>query len=178
MRTILQKFKVLALPLASLCLFLCILFHSGYRFNVTHSMPRGVYRITTGSIIRPGQIVSFCLDDETYNAIARDRGYISPGNCPSGIQPLLKKVAGLAGDEVGFDTTGLITINGQPLPNTMKAVTDSAGRPAPVSRLAAGVIPLNSALVISHQHANGFDSRYFGLVPISSVHLVEPVFIF
>lgn len=131
----------------------------------------------TGGLVQRGRLVSFCLEDAEYVSLARERGYLAVGSCPSGLRPLLKVISGLPGDAVEF-AEGLITVNGQSLAGTAVVGMDSKGRPAPPSRLASGVIASGRALVLSQHHSGSFDSRYFGLVPLETLRLVEPVLVF
>lgn len=52
---------------------------------------------------------------------------------------------------------------------------DSQGRPLPPSLLHDGVIPAGQALVLT-AHPGGFDSRYFGLVPLAGLTTYTPFF--
>ena len=89
-----------------LALTLALLFGAGLRFNPTPSLPKGIYRIVSGApapkdFVR-GELVSFCLEGE-FAELALERGYLEPGSCPSGLRPLLKRLAGLPGDVVPSD---------------------------------------------------------------------------
>lgn len=134
---------------------------AGFRVNVTHSLPLGLYRLSPGAPGK-GDYVSFCLEGE-YAELAREREYVRPGSCPSGLRPLLKQVAGLPGDMVQVAALCPLAV-------------DSMNRPI-ASALRDGSIPPGMALVLA-SHAGSFDSRYFGLVPLASLQRVEPVFIF
>lgn len=142
--------------------------------NVTPSLPYGIYRFTAGPIA-PECLASFCLKSE-FTTLARERGYLAVGSCPSGLRPLLKQVAGLPGDVIGFQD-GLIVLNDQILANTAMAVSDSQGRPLPASPLKTGVIPQGQALMLA-QRSDSFDSRYFGLVPLDDLQWVKPILTF
>ena len=142
--------------------------------NVTPSLPYGIYRITARPIAPEG-LASFCLASEFSN-LARERGYLAVGSCPSGLRPLLKEVAGLPGDVIGFQD-GLITLNGHVLANTARAVSDSHGRPMPASPLRVGVIPQGQTLMLALR-SDSFDSRYFGLVPMDDLQWVKPILTF
>jgi conjugative transfer signal peptidase TraF len=76
-----------------------VFWHLGYRVNLTPSLPVGLYRFVKGPLQR-GQIVAFCLDDPAFVQLARERDYLAAGSCPSGLRPLLKEIAGLAGDNI------------------------------------------------------------------------------
>ena len=143
-----------------LALVLALAFGAGLRINPTPSLPKGIYRILPGSP-QKGDLVSFCLDGD-YAALARERGYLEAGSCPSGLRPLLKRLEGLPGDVVPSD-----------LPFQ---TLDSHGRPMP-SVLQSGLIPPGMALVLA-DHPGSFDSRYFGLVPLEELQRVEPIFLF
>ena len=150
-----------------LCLLLTgLLTHaSGLRINPTPSLPKGIYRLAPEhkpADLAKGDLVSFCLRGE-FADMSKERGYLLAGSCESGLRPLLKRLAGLPGDQI--DAAALII-------RTM----DSQGRPMP-SVLRSGVIPTGMALVLA-DHEGSFDSRYFGLVPLESLQRVEPVFVF
>jgi conjugative transfer signal peptidase TraF len=145
----------------------------GYRVNLTPSMPVGVYQISHDPVER-NHLAAFCLEDMEFTPLARR--YLGTGSCLSGLRPLLKEVAGLPGDMIGF-RDGLITLNGHVIAGTALLKTDSMGRPAPVSRLTPGIIPPGKALMLSH-YPGSFDGRYFGLVPLASLDPVQAILTF
>lgn len=134
---------------------------AGLRFNPTPSLPKGIYRIVPGAPER-NDLVSFCLEGE-FAELALERGYLEPGSCPSGLRPLLKRLAGLPGDFVDFAMFPIRSV-------------DSHGRSMSPA-LVPGVIPSGMALVLA-DHPGSFDSRYFGFVPLESLQRVEPIFVF
>lgn len=144
-----------------LALGLVLVFSAGFRFNPTPSLPKGVYRLAPGAPEK-GDLVSFCLESE-FAELALERGYLESGSCPSGLRPLLKRLAGLPGDFVDPSALSIRSV-------------DSQGRPMP-SVLAFSIIPPGMALVLA-DHPGSFDSRYFGFVPLESLQRVEPIFVF
>ena len=144
-----------------LAMLLALAFAAGLRVNPTPSLPKGLYRIVSGTPAR-GDLVSFCLEGEFVD-LARKRGYLEAGSGPSGLQPLLKRLEGLPGDFV--DSASLVL-----------RLFDRQGRPMPSVPL-SGVIPHDMALVLA-DHPGSFDSRYFGFVSLDSLQRVEPVFLF
>jgi conjugative transfer signal peptidase TraF len=146
---------VLGLSLSLLCLWL-----AGYRFNATPSLPVGLYRLSADAP-RKGDYAAFCLEGE-FAELARERGYLQAGSCPSGLRPLLKRVAGLPGDLIPGDLA--------------VRPADSLGRAMP-SVLPEGVVPPGMALLLA-EHPGSFDSRYFGPVPLASLRKTEPVLLF
>ena len=160
-----------------LCLVgsLFLLFEQGFRFNLTASIPRGLYRVVEVQAVERGDLVSFCLA-ESASRLALERGYLRCGSCPDGSQPLLKIVAGLPGDAVDTCPEGVL-VNGRLQPCSSPRALDSHQRPMP-SDLVPGRIPEGKALVLSDRHSGGFDGRYFGLVSMAALHKVQPVRIF
>lgn len=144
-----------------LALALALFFGAGLRFNPTPSLPKGVYRIVPGAPEK-NDFVSFCLEGE-FAELALERGYLEPGSCPSGLRPLLKRLAGLPGDPVDPYSLPICAV-------------DSHGR-SMTPALAPGVVPSGMALVLA-DHPGSFDSRYFGFVPLDSLQRVKPVFLF
>ncbi len=147
--------------------------------NLTDSQPKGIYTLKpSDEPIRRGILVTFCLEpDNPFAALAKERGYVGGGSCPSGMKPLLKRLAGLPGDEMEIAPDGLI-LNGNFLHLSFRPPCDSLGREMPPSLLQSGKIPDGQALVLSQEHGNSFDSRHFGLVPLDSLTPVEPVLTF
>lgn len=144
-----------------LAMLLVLVFAAGLRVNPTPSLPKGIYRIPQGAPGK-GDLVTFCLDGE-YADLAKERGYLEAGSCPSGLRPLLKRLAGLPSDHIESGSLAVRTV-------------DSQGRPMPSIPL-PGVVPPGLAMVLA-DHPGSFDSRYFGLVPLDSLQRVEPIFLF
>lgn len=137
---------------------------SGLRINPTPSLPKGVYRLApehSSTDLAKGELVSFCLRGE-FAELAKERGYLQAGSCDNGLRPLLKRLAGLPGDQIDVSALAIRSM-------------DSQGQPMP-SILHSGVIPTGMALVLA-DHEGSFDSRYFGLVPLEALQRVEPVMV-
>jgi conjugative transfer signal peptidase TraF len=150
----------------------------GLGTNLSRSMPIGLYRAAAGPPSK-GDIVTFCLDESNvFSRLAVERGYLGPGGCPSGLQPLLKRLVGLPGDVLDAPGHGALRVNGSPLPGAGRPALDSAGRPLPESLLPWGPIPPGQALVLSDDSPMGLDGRHFGLVPLASLTRVEPIMTF
>lgn len=166
-----------ALSLAAIAILVGLFFGvGGLRVNLTSSLPMGIYRLTEATPQR-GDLVTFCLiPDNPFCGMSKERGYLLSGPCPSGLQPLLKRLAGLPGDHLTVTPAGLV-LNGNLLSGTGRPERDSQGRMVPPSLLASGPIPAGSALVLSQKHPGSFDGRHFGLVPFDSLQAVEPVWI-
>jgi conjugative transfer signal peptidase TraF len=146
---------------------------AGFRLNVTPSLPKGLYRLTTAPI-RIGTPVFFCLESPDFIRLAAERGYAGSGACPGALRPLGKEVYGLPGDRIDFNQ-GQIKVNGRILVGSAAKSEDRQGRTMPASRLQPGLIPAGYALVLSLHHSGSFDSRYFGLVSLAALRPVKPV---
>jgi conjugative transfer signal peptidase TraF len=123
-------------------------------------------------------VVVLCLPPGPGTRLALRRGYIGPGVCPGGTEPLLKPVAAIAGDVVRVTAAGIV-VNGMPVPNTAALARDSAGRP--LQPVAIGTYPVQPGEVwlLSSLAANSFDSRYLGPVPVAGIRgLARPVWVF
>ena len=147
--------------LAACCAALALLLSwcAGLRVNLTPSLPIGIYALCPDTPGK-GDAAAFCLEGE-FAEMARERGYLLAGSCPSGLRPLLKRVAGLPGDVIPYD------LSVRP--------ADSLGRALPSVPL-QGVVPPGMALVLA-DHPGSFDSRYFGLVPLDALQRVKPLFL-
>jgi conjugative transfer signal peptidase TraF len=149
---------------------------ASYRINTTHSLPVGIYR-TVPEAPKRGDLASFCLSPENeYRKLAEERNYLGSSSlCPSGQKPLLKKLAGAAGDIIILHPDG-IQVNSERHALTIRT-HDSSGRPLP-HKLRDGIIPTGKALILSTYNPNSFDGRYFGLVDASTLHKVIPILTF
>ena len=127
-------------------------------WNASASLPTGLYRITAAPVLERGERVVIDPPPRLRRFLAR-RGYL-----PAGV-PLIKDIAGLAGDRVcrrGRD----ITIDGVEIARALGA--DRRGRTLPVWHgchlLAAGEI-----FLLNRRVRDSFDGRYFGILTRSEI---------
>ena len=149
-----------ALTFCYAAFILFLFWNAGLRINLTPSLPQGFYVLCPGTPGK-GDYVAFCLEGD-FADLARERGYLQSGSCPSGLRPLLKRVAGLPGEAI----PGNLSIR----------LVDSLGRAMP-SVLPEGIISPGMALLLA-DHPGSFDSRYFGLVPLDVLQRAKPIFLF
>lgn len=135
-----------------------------FGFNTTSSMEKGFYYQTLDQdTLNYGDIISFRLSEETAEKVHAER-YVSPH------QKLLKFVAGLPGDKVDIIENQIcVTPKGKSVACVWGAIKekDKDGNDT-VCLLKPGIIPQNKVLAMT-AHRGSFDSRYFGLVDISTV---------
>jgi len=121
-------------------------------WNASASAPIGLYAVTPGASIEPGDMV-IARVPEPYRMLAAKRHYI-PANVP-----LVKHVAAAAGDEV-CALGPQIFDNGKWLAD--RRIADAAGRPMPWW---SGCVRLRGRQVflIMPGSPASFDGRYFGV---------------
>lgn len=136
---------------------------AGLRINATESLPRGLWLVVGDpGAVRIGDVVTFCPPLVPALAEARERGYVGQGNCPGGLEPMMKPLVALSGDTVAVSASG-VTVNGQVLAHSAPLSRDGAGRPLP--QAVGGTVAEGQVWALSSHNARSFDSRYFGPIP-------------
>jgi conjugative transfer signal peptidase TraF len=142
---------------------------AGLRLNSTPSMPRGLWRVVGNDApLYRGEIVTLCPPDTEPIRQGAERGYIPPGSCPSGYEPLVKPIAATAGDTVAVTSAGVV-VNGEPVRGTAQLAHDSAGRPLHAFPAGSYRVAQGDVWLLSGHDVRSFDSRYFGPVPAANV---------
>nr|WP_231708491.1 S26 family signal peptidase [Sphingomonas populi] len=121
-------------------------------WNASASAPVGLYAVTPGTPVDPGDMV-IARVPERWRRMAAQRRYI-PANVP-----LVKRVAAVAGDEVcalGHE----IFVNGKWLAE--RRASDASGRPMPAWNGCVRLRGRQLFLLMAHSPAS-FDGRYFGV---------------
>lgn len=145
----------------------------GWRINVTHSIPLGLYALTEQAVSK-GRYVIFCPPDTAIFQEAKRRGYLPAGFCPGGYRPVMKKVMATGGDNVAVTPSG-VYVNGQLLPFSQPQLADSAGRALTKSELSGNLLKPDELLLMTDGLATSFDSRYFGLIKTDRVSVIKPL---
>jgi conjugative transfer signal peptidase TraF len=145
----------------------------GLRFNLTSSLPIGLYRATNDApTLERGAIVLYCLPPSIAR-FAHDRGYVPKGGrCAEGLVPVGKIAAALPGDTVGVTADG-ITVNGRPQLHSRSLKADMMGRQLP--RLVGGSYVVRRGYIWLLAPADrSFDSRYWG--PLRAENVLTRVY--
>ena len=167
--------KWAAVALTVIFVLLATSYLLGIRFNTSRSVPHGFYRIVDKPIARQAY-VRFCPPDTVPFRLARTRGYIEAGSCPSGARGLIKTVVGMPGDHYRFSDAGLI-LNGHLQTNTRPLLEDGAGRSLPVNR-SSGMLQAGQYILMGNNVPNSYDARYYGIINEQDVTAVlEPVWL-
>jgi conjugative transfer signal peptidase TraF len=158
----------------AMCALLGLAGLAGARFNMTASLPKGLYWVSGDAIAR-GTYVRFCPPATGAFAEAMERGYLHHGRCPTGYVPMIKRVSGVAGDVVDIDPHA-IRVNGMTLPLSIARSADGAGRPLPRLDHTHLNLAASQLWVMSDTNERSFDSRYFGPIDRAWVKdVVRPV---
>lgn len=119
-------------------------------WNASASAPKGLYAVTPGAWVGPGEMV-IARVPLRYRELAAARRYL-PMNVP-----LVKRVAAHAGDEV-CASGQVIFVNGRPVAE--RRATDRKGRPMPMWE--GCTVLRGRQLFLLMDHPASFDGRYFG----------------
>ncbi len=152
----------------------------GVVFNYTHSAPFGLYlRIANPATAphNPLPYVFFCPDIR-WPSMKGQPNYRSPmRSCPDGFAPLIKPVVAWPGDTVETTPQGVI-VNGVALTNTLLLKQDSTGHAIHPYPFGTYRVQEGQLWAVSSFSPRSFDSRYFGPIPLRSVHMwIRPMLV-
>lgn len=126
-------------------------------YNVTDSLPHGVYRVIKQQTYKRGDLIVFPIPEEV-RSLVLERGWMKPDSY------LIKPVAAINGDKVWI-TSGQVFVNGMSFGATKKQ--DRHGLPLPSfvfnETLSTGKIS------VLQRSDDSFDSRYFGQIDESQI---------
>lgn len=110
--------------------------------NLTPSLPRGLYRVTSLDV-RRGALVTFCLPPE----LARRQGiakWIAPGRCPGGKAPLCKRITKVGPGRAACGRVAWQVPKGQVFVrgDSRNSQDSCIFGPVPVAWLRDGVVPV------------------------------------
>ena len=148
---------------------------TGLRVNLSASIPLGLYheRSTDPRGFSRGRIVMVCLPSSVAR-FARDRGYLPRGTCHNGAMAAGKVITAVSGDTVRVGADG-ITVNGSLLSGSVPLLRERSGRALPQLARGTYLVPAG-AVWLGSRSRFGFDSRYFGAVPVSAIRgTIDPV---
>ncbi|MDO5693510.1 MAG: conjugative transfer signal peptidase TraF [Pseudomonadota bacterium] len=149
---------------------------AGVRFNITKSLPLGLWHITDQ--IGRGTYVTACVPPTApMMQVAIERRYLPDGACKGGYAPLLKRVVAVQGDIVTL-TPDAVLVNGVALPNTA-TLAYRAIDPLPAVERGTYALGPGEFWLIANDDARSFDSRYFGALHRSDIaHGMKPLLVF
>ena len=140
----------------------------GVRINVTPSMPVGLWRVSSPSDLRRGDVVTFCAPRTAAGRLGHDRGYLGLGNCEDGTRAIVKTVVAVAGDRVEAAAAGL-RVNGEAVRHTELLTEDTAGRALLGMTPGSYAVAAGEVWVASGHDPRSWDSRYWGALPTTNI---------
>lgn len=129
------------------------------RYNLSDSAPQGLWRALPG-VPAIHDWVFGCIDIQAAR-LAKQRGYLSAGDCPGAVLSVLKRVVAAPDDHVRTTAEGA-WINGRRLPHSRPSLVDSASRSMQFAQHNALLGP--GSYWLQGKGFKSYDSRYFGLV--------------
>ena len=160
-----RAFGSLAVAVATATLLITL----GIHINLSASAPRGLYRAVVGTPLR-GMWVAACVSPDAA-VVGLARGYVRPGPCPGGAEPILKPVVAVSGDVVDLSPHGVV-VNGISLPESGTASVDSSARPLTHATWGQHVVADDQLWLMSTRVPNSWDSRYLGPFSRSQVRAI------
>lgn len=139
---------------------------AGLRVNTSPSIPLGLYRMS-GMPVARGAYVLLCPAQTPAFALALQRGYLGAGFCPGGYGYLMKQVAAVEADAVGFAADG-VRVNGRLLDASAALPVDQSGRSLSPHAQGTQVLGPDQVLLMSARRT-AWDARYFGPVPLAQI---------
>ncbi len=131
-----------------------------YRINLTPSVDGLIWKINTGARPIRGDLALVCLPEDFVTRHRLDDHVThTVANTCGGIVPLLKRVVGIPGDQIGINDGG-ITINHILLSHTARIISPTI----PMDR--RYILPANK-YILAGDTVNSLDSRYFGEIDAS-----------
>jgi conjugative transfer signal peptidase TraF len=142
-------------------------------FNITSSIPRGVYVNKTKKQVNKGDIVAICLPDSLRQE-GLEKGYLGRSIYCQGTTPLIKEVVAIPNDRI------IVRQNAMRVNNNVYAIPiynqDSVGHA--LRRFPEGTYRAQGYWVLGTHNQRSWDSRYFGEInPACILCILRPVLI-
>jgi conjugative transfer signal peptidase TraF len=167
-----RRVLILGAVLAALFGGSTVLVRAGVMFNHSPSLPIGFYRTQRDRLDR-GDLVLACLP-ENASRLGLERGYLRVGLCPSGAEPVGKRLAAIPGDRFSIDADG-IRVNDELLAYSAPQPSDHNAQIMPTLRLVERTLT-PAEVLLYRDLAESYDSRYYGAIPLTLVQArLEPL---
>jgi len=131
------------------------------RVNWTESVPPGIHQ-RVRPVVERGEWVAVCLESAA-EELARKRGYVIDGPCPSGLTPVFKGVVGIPEDRIRVAMDG-VAVRGAAVPDSELKEVDSPGLPLEHTAEGEIVVTEGHFFVTGMNPSRSSDSRHFGAV--------------
>lgn len=148
-----------------ICVFSYI--RMNYRYNLTASIPTGIYKIYKVEELKRGDVVVFKIP-KNEEKFMRERGYITPK-----IKALIKKIGAVSGDTVNI-TDNLLYINNEFVKEIPKK--DSLDRPMKIANIKNYKLKEDEFFIIGDS-IKSYDSSYLGIIKKNEItHKAKLIF--
>jgi conjugative transfer signal peptidase TraF len=134
-------------------------YQSGYRINLSPSVPTGIWKIVSRryDVDSPDEYAVVSASEHFGYRLAMERGYLSD------FTPMLKRAAATEADVIDYDEKEkAVTVNGAYLFATEIFSKDTEGQVLP--RPFFPMLLRREEVWLSSENIRGYDSRYFGPV--------------
>lgn len=157
-----KKSNLISVVLVAGLVALELCYWCGFRLNVTHSLPIGIYKyVGEKKPTQNARGATIGIKKDKLHGIEQKRLQYC--------HFLIKNILGLPGDTVELDqTTSNVKINGILVPNMVISKCDAQGNTIKMSMKYPCTIP-EGFVFVGTNCKDGYDSRYFGLVPETEI---------
>ncbi len=148
-----------------------------FTFNISSSVPLGLWLRLSNKNIKIGDIVEINFEDFIYNNDWVPEAYYK-ANEVGRTAPYLKRVAGLPGDVIELGEFNLLKINNKIILNSLVLSQDRAGNILSSPDYSNKIKLQDNEVWLMSDSPRGFDSRYLGPAKLNKCVKVLPILIY
>jgi len=148
-----------------------------FTFNISSSVPLGLWLRLSNKNIKIGDIVEINFEDFIYNNDWVPEAYYK-ANEVGRTAPYLKRVAGLPGDVIELGEFNLLKINNKIILNSVILSQDRAGNILSSPDYSNKIKLQDNEVWLMSDSPRGFDSRYLGPAKLNKCVKVLPILIY
>lgn len=146
-------------------------------FNISSSVPLGLWLRLNNKNIKIGDIVEINFEDFIYNNDWVPEAYYKANEVGRTV-PYLKRVAGLPGDVIELGEFNLLKINNKIILNSLVLSQDRAGNILSSPDYSNKIKLQDNEVWLMSDSPRGFDSRYLGPAKLNKCVKVLPIIIY
>ncbi len=165
----------IVLMIVILVFTILLYFKNNFEYNITNSLPLGLYKVIDKDIER-NDLVVFCLKYDKYMKFAEEQGYFQGLDKKCGRTPqFIKKAMGLPSDNIRINMNGVFI-------NNIRVENSEASQIILSDKIFDSYekefqLEADEYFLMSDYNSMSYDSRYFGTVKKSEIKkVVEPFY--